>query len=591
MKVSELEDHESLTAWGDVQLANSKKVWKGGRKGMYKLARQVFYHCDIPSLFSRCGELSKHIAELVACMSEEKKKLLKDPLGPFRSCQDVEEAKHAVQSLYAAKHFAALADKEALYACPQTADFESLGDVLLGDIGSTAGGMIDDSADMMCDLAAATTLTSTTQTVFRIVHNNPAIQKVMASPSSSMRQDHMAVALYRVDSFKQTSTAPEMTCSADMAIGAHMSLMSVESFLKMSPADLKQKFFKCIESAETAYSFKPGSLPPHVLLEQANTLARLMVNADAYPGPYAYYAMSKDNCVDTMTALRQQGFVVPLAGSGWQLTVEGMQRLVHSRHVASWDRVFQRRAALPFADMTQWELLDWLLEQQWSLQPLPFRKTVPSLALDKHTDVVGTVYFTANKLELSGIYLRALCENKILANRGHAEIKHRQQVSYYRELLGLPSESKRARKLSIIDDTPDLGGPGSHIKHVDIPAIEDGPAPEPEEGEPDDEDPPATSSRSSLPGSTLDKSQTFSWGISNSRCGSISERRGLDRVGFANVFSMKMQGILLAPIASAASRSTNRKNKMQPLHDLSAGLLLDDVFYTEPSRKTVAMSA
>ena len=85
-------------------------------------------------------------------------------------------------------------------------------------------------------------------------------------------------------------------------------------------------------------------------------------------------------------------------------------------------------------------------------------------------------------------------------------------MSYYRELLGLPSESKRARKLSIIDDATDLGGPGSHIKHVDIPAIEDGPAPEPEEGEPDDEDPPATSSRSSLPGSTLDKSQTFSWG-------------------------------------------------------------------------------
>ena len=80
-------------------------------------------------------------------------------------------------------------------------------------------------------------------------------------------------------------------------------------------------------------------------------------------------------------------------------------------------------------------------------------------------------------------------------------------------------------------------------------------------------------------------------GISNSRSGKISERRGLDRVGFANVFSMKMQGILSVPIASAASRSTNRKNQMQPLHDLSAGLLLDDVFYTEPSRKTVAMSA
>ena len=125
-----------------------------------------------------------------------------------------------------------------------------------------------------------------------------------------------------------------------------------------------------------------------------------MINADAFPGPYAYYNMAEGDCTSTMTALRQAGFAVPATGSGWQLTGEGMAHLVHSRHVASWHRVFQRRA-LPFGEMTQWELFDYLLEHKRDLQPLPFRKAVPSLVLNKHTDVVGTVYFSAQKLELS----------------------------------------------------------------------------------------------------------------------------------------------------------------------------------------------
>ena len=76
------------------------------------------------------------------------------------------------------------------------------------------------------DLASAVTPNSTTQLVFRVLHKNPAAQKLMASPRSTLRQDHVALAMYRVDSFQAAAgRAPEMTCSADMVSTSHMSLM------------------------------------------------------------------------------------------------------------------------------------------------------------------------------------------------------------------------------------------------------------------------------------------------------------------------------------------------------------------------------
>ena len=358
---------------------------KEGAEACTNWPGRFFYHCDIPSLFSKHGELSKHISESSLLVSQEKKKHLSDPLESYRS-EDIEKAMHGLQSKYAARHFVDLADKESLYACPRAAGFEPLSSVLLSAAAPAVSGIgiMEDDDDMAQALASAITPTSTTQTVFRVLHKNPAAQKLMASPSSSLRADHVAVAVYKVDSFKTTDVeAPEMTCSADMSCAAHMSLMSIESFLNLTSADLKSKFLKCVESAKTVYSFKPGSLPPHVNQDDANTLAGLMIGADAYPGPYAYYTMSKEDSIGTMLALKHLDYVVAVAGSGWQMTSECMARLSISRHVDSWDHVFKRRSELAFGEMTHWELLDYLAEHGWSLQPLPWRKGVPALQLNK----------------------------------------------------------------------------------------------------------------------------------------------------------------------------------------------------------------
>ena len=155
---------------------------------------------------------------------------------------------------------------------------------------------------------------------------------------------------------------------------------------------------KCIESSETAYPFKAGTLPAQVQLAQACRLISKLMNADAFPGHYSYYTMGDGDCSITMVAMKDAGLVVPVAGSRWQMTSSGMTRVIHSRHVGQWERVFQRRSALPFAEMTHWELLDYLLEKNWILQPLPFRKTVPPMFVDKEHDQIGIAYYSSKKL-------------------------------------------------------------------------------------------------------------------------------------------------------------------------------------------------
>ena len=128
-----------------------------------------------------------------------------------------------------------------------------LSSVLIATSAPESAGIIDDSEGML-DLASAVTPNSTTQLVFRVLHKNPAAQKVMYSPSSVLRQDHIAVAMYKVDGFRAPSGGqPEMACSSDMSSTSHMSLMSMEYFLNISHDELKQKLYKCVESSETSY--------------------------------------------------------------------------------------------------------------------------------------------------------------------------------------------------------------------------------------------------------------------------------------------------------------------------------------------------
>ena len=97
----DLDNRPTILAWQDVQLAAGDKVryrgtWRGGRRGIYKLARQVFYHCDIPSLFSGCGELSAHITKIAAIAAENKKVRGGDPVAAHRGSDNMESVTHAL---------------------------------------------------------------------------------------------------------------------------------------------------------------------------------------------------------------------------------------------------------------------------------------------------------------------------------------------------------------------------------------------------------------------------------------------------------------------------------------------------------------
>ena len=320
-------------------------------------------------------------------------------------------------------------------------------------------GVVDD-LDFVSSLDDCVSAESTSQIVFRVMHKNPHSQKVMDSVSLLLRPDHVAVAMYDVTSFNvDPGSGLCMTASSSMSAGSKITMLSLDTFLNMTMPVLKERMLLCKENSEPRYHLQTGRCPANVDGQLVSFVLGRLVDAEAYPGPCkVMYTVDGDGeqvhgCLEALAAC---GLVVALPGPSWQLTPRGLNVMKISREVSQFHKVFHVRASLPYAQRTQWELLDELLQMGWQLEATTPRKRVKAIELRKDVDVVATIVFTKKALVLPRSYLTCLLQTRVLALQGHAELKHRQPVAYYAQMLGEEPRGKKTKRCHLLEDKPQL---------------------------------------------------------------------------------------------------------------------------------------
>ena len=95
--------------------------------------------------------------------------------------------------------------------------------------------------------------------VFRLIHVSPKIQKLMRSPTSSLRGDHVAISLADVESRDKVSR--RMTVSGHRHGGeSNIRVLSLASFIELGMARLKQGFLRVIIAPSVVYNVHGLSL-------------------------------------------------------------------------------------------------------------------------------------------------------------------------------------------------------------------------------------------------------------------------------------------------------------------------------------------
>ena len=144
-----------------------------------------------------------------------------------------------------------------------------------------------------------------------------------------------------------------------------------------------------------------------------------LVNAAAYPGPYAVFILPSDidlglvNCFDQLCDV---GIVVRLAPTSFQLSMLGFQHVVHYRRCQHFQPVLEVRAIAASA-WTTYELMSHLMLEDWTILPEAGRKPVP-LKLENAKPEHKKVYFNKVGLDVNRSYLQCLVQLDELRTRG-----------------------------------------------------------------------------------------------------------------------------------------------------------------------------
>lgn len=413
----QLQRHPTLARWKQDQIALGNRL-RSGRCGSVRLVREVFYHVDIPALFTRNGQVMQNVADAVKMRDKDKEMLSEDPLGSFKAAPsdsiDAEKVEDVLMCRYALKHFREQAKQGELFSCPKAQAVEELCDVLSGP---TVAHKLDDSGwiPVLSECVAQVG----NQQVFRVMHCSPASQNLMHSPTSTLRTGRIAVAKYNMVAFNVDGGA-SFHVSADMSGHSNVRLLSLQTFLEIGMQKLKTYFFRCKEATSARYFLKSAVMPAErECIRKMPDVVTALMNAEAYPGPFKkFWPPTGDidfmSCLD---ALKLSGLVDELEGGFWQLTGAAMDNIVHARLVEEVKPLFERRRCAP-KGMTQWEMLDLLKERQWSFVLQPFRKQIAPVVLDRSRPAVDKVFFSQKKVEVSKFYLQALLDNHRLALEG-----------------------------------------------------------------------------------------------------------------------------------------------------------------------------
>ena len=364
----------------------------------------------------------------------------------------------------------------------------------------------------------------TSMQMFRLLHVAPKMQKCMRSPASKLRGDHIAIALTAVQA--RSRHERWLTVKGDRHSGpSAIRVLSLQEFLRMGSALVKNKFLRCTVSPEIEYHFHGLSMDAVCHNPSGTKLLTKFMESNALPGHNIFYVNDDVRAEVPEADAALQGFLAAnvvcesAVQGAYQITPFGAGAVQYSRRCTDFNRFFVRRDAVALKDWTQWELLDLLLETGWCLKPIVLGQRVAPLKLD--CDVhslapeVKFVYFHPRSLELGRSYLQCLNSLEELQTQGRTFVlffkhnkkqsgveilKHRAPASYYDQLLG--KAAPKRRKLMLVDDVANPDGnilmlkgsqsSGSRGTRAPKPppllALEDRAEGDPEEGEEEGED-------------------------------------------------------------------------------------------------------
>ena len=313
--------------------------------------------------------------------------------------------------------------------------------------------------------------------VFRLLHTSPKLQKTMRSPAATLRGDHVAIAMASMESrCKETRS---LTLSGDRhSSGIGVRVLGLADFLEVGSKNLKARFVRCVVAPEVEYNVHGCSLPSLCHSAQGRSLLTSIMESNAVPGANVFFPNEKSRQqipdIDEIIGHFKAAGVLQDAGveNSVQLSSRGLEVLHYSRRCTDFIRFFQRRAGIAIVNLTQWELIDNLVEHGWQLQALELKKRYPPLPLTGNLDDLNAeqkvvMYHPAN-LELGRSYLQCLNSLEKIKQRGHffmyffvlaslekggvTELRHRGSAAYYDGLLG---KDAAHRKMPMIVDSAD----------------------------------------------------------------------------------------------------------------------------------------
>ena len=458
-----LERHYTYEAWQRQQLALGNPL-RSGKHGSHKVVRRIFYKCDILSLFECYPDVERALAKQ-AC--QFKKADMQMNTRPLLALKDADETQRsdAVCCRYALRHLKEVAEEDDMMAMPRehTSSLIPLADVLVPNLdASSSESFVSDTLDLavMCGKAS----TSFPLQCFRIINSNPKRRKVHISPSTMLRSDMLAIAMYEIEGGERE---PRRQTISPSRVDTDVHIISIETLLAMGYDRLKASFVRCKFEGIGSFHFSGMPLPQICHTEIGWTLVSAIVGACAGPCSEVVWTAPPtltSEEVAILSALVEGGLIRSVTPNTYALTMKGFENLRRSRHVGNFKLLFRRRKAIEVGQMTHWELMDLLFERGWSCKAIVARQKVDAISLSPGVDPVASFYYNS-QLEISKSYLHVLCQAKALADIGHTVIQQKQTVEYYNALLRtltpdvvlpmLVDDSQASELLAIEDAKPE----------------------------------------------------------------------------------------------------------------------------------------
>lgn len=298
VRAFQMSNNHVLALQRDLHLAKGGKQ-DTSRACSFKVVRDVFYRCDLSTLFNRNYSLQEHIYEAAIAKRAEAESHLADPLAFAKGPESTDiEKTEGFFCNYQFKHLKSVANEDRIYALPREAlpMLEDLNEVAMAAVRPEApvfgpqasSQMLEDVA---LDAAIDEPKAKAPMICFRIVHLKPKNQK-STNTATDLRNDHVAIRMYelRDKDWNQHSLTISSTMERDGSDDS-VKLLSLSAFAKLGWTKMANSFVECECLQELTYFFQGVDMPPVCHGSGGRAVVTSMINAGAYPGIGATFSL------------------------------------------------------------------------------------------------------------------------------------------------------------------------------------------------------------------------------------------------------------------------------------------------------------